>query len=148
MASEHIVHGPTCSDCLLLQGLISGGALRYKYYYSSSTVVQRCSTSNMYKAKPNIHNKRARPVCLTHHAASIVEFQPLNRSYSQQTFFILKQPYPDARNLLKKLEIRSRFQDTILRTSYRYSVRYLRRCSPCHFLVKSTSSYFGEHYWR
>ena len=42
--------GRTCSDCLLLlQGLISGGALKYEYYYSSSnTVGQRCSTSNIY----------------------------------------------------------------------------------------------------
>ena len=53
IASEDIKRGRTCSDYLLLQDLISGGALRYKYYCSSSTVVQRCSTSNTYKAKPN-----------------------------------------------------------------------------------------------
>ena len=52
IASENIKRGRTCSECLLLQSLIVGGALRYEYYYSSSsTVLQRCSTSNMYKAK-------------------------------------------------------------------------------------------------
>ena len=45
----------------------------------------------MYKGKPNIHNKRARRACLTYRAASILdEFQPLNRSNSQQTFFTLE----------------------------------------------------------
>ena len=60
IASEDIIQrGRTCSDCLRLQGLISGGALGYEYYYSSSscTVVQRCSTSNMYKATQKKHNK-------------------------------------------------------------------------------------------
>ena len=67
IATEDIIRGPTCSGCcLLLQGLISGGALRYEYYYSSSTVVQRYLTSDMYiasimyKARRNIHLKRAR----------------------------------------------------------------------------------------
>ena len=53
ITSEDITQsGPTCSDCLLLlQGLISGGALKYEYYYSSScttVVVQRRSAPNMY----------------------------------------------------------------------------------------------------
>ena len=50
--SEDIILGDrTCSDCLLLllQGLISGGALKYEFYYCSGcTVVQKRSTSNMY----------------------------------------------------------------------------------------------------
>ena len=58
--SEDIIRDRTFSDCLLLQGMISRGFSRYESYYSSiSTVVQRRSASNMYKAKSNIHNKRA-----------------------------------------------------------------------------------------
>ena len=51
ITSEDIIHGSrTCSDCLLLlQDLISGGALKYEFYYSSScTIVLRRSTSSMY----------------------------------------------------------------------------------------------------
>ena len=48
-ASEDIIRGRTFSDCLLLQGLISGDFLGYESYCSSiSTVVQRRSTSNKY----------------------------------------------------------------------------------------------------
>ena len=62
LASEDIIRDRTFSECrhVLLQGLIYGGFFMYESYYSNiSTVVQRRSASNMYKAKSNIHNKRA-----------------------------------------------------------------------------------------
>ena len=60
IASEDIICRPTCSDCLLLQAVVSEGALRYEYHYSSGStavlfIVQRCPTLNMYKATLNIY---------------------------------------------------------------------------------------------
>ena len=56
IASEGIKRGRTCMGCLLLQGMISVGALTYEYYYrqqqqqhSSSEVLhllERCTKQN------------------------------------------------------------------------------------------------------